>query len=72
MKGRTRVCKKQIRQSGWSVANAGPREQGFHLELHGPRGEQMKVDAASEPLAYRHAARQVAGTEPGTALWAHT
>ncbi|MBM7114037.1 hypothetical protein [Archangium primigenium] len=70
MKGRTRVCKKHIRQAGWSIANEGQREKVFHLELHGPRGERMKVEAASEPLAYRHAERQVAGSEPGTALWA--
>jgi len=71
MKGRQRVCKKHIRRAGWSIANEEQREQKYHLELHGPRGEQMKVDAASKALAYRHAERQVSGAEPGTALWAN-
>jgi|GEM_PF-1054372 len=70
MKGRERVCKKHIKQAGWSIANEGLREQGYYLELHGPRGEQMKVDAPSKARAYRHAERQVNGSEPGMALWA--
>ena len=70
MRGRERVCKKHIKQAGWSIANEGLREQGYHLELHGPRGEQMKVDAPSKARAYRHAERQVNGSEPGMALWA--
>ena len=71
MRGRERVCKKHIRQAGWSIANEGARDERYHLELQGPRGEQMKVDAASKALAYRHAERQVNGSEPGKALWAH-
>jgi hypothetical protein len=70
MRGRERVCKKHIKQAGWSIANEGLREERYHLELHGPRGERMKVDAPSKARAYRHAERQVNGTEPGTALWA--
>lgn len=70
MKGRNRACKKHIRQAGWSIANEGQRGEGYHLELHGPRGERMKVDASSLARAYRHAERQVMGAEPGTALWA--
>ena len=71
MRGRTRVSKKHITQAGWSISHEGPQERGYHLELHGPRGEQMKVDAPSLAQAYRHAERQVNGSEPGKALWAH-
>ena len=67
---RQRVCKKHIQQAGWKIQNEGQRETKYHLELLGPRGEQMKVDAASKGLAYRHAQRQVSGAEPGKALWA--
>lgn len=70
MRGRERVCKKHIKQAGWSIANEGQREQGYHLELHGPRGERMKVDATSKARAYHRADRQVTGSEPGMALWA--
>lgn len=70
MKGRTRVSKKHITQAGWSIATEGARERGYYLELRGPRGEQMKVDATSMALAYRHAEKQVQGAEPGKALWA--
>ncbi len=69
MRGRERACKKYIKQAGWSIANEGRREAGYHMELHGPRGEQMKVDAPTKARAYRHAERQVNGTEPGMALW---
>ena len=70
MRGRERVCKKHIKQAGWSIANEGLRDQGYQLELHGPRGEQMKVEAPNKARAYRHAERQVNGSEPGRALWA--
>jgi hypothetical protein len=70
MRGRERACKKFIKQAGWSITNEGRRDESYHLELHGPRGELMKVDAPSRPRAYRHAERQVNGTEPGMALWA--
>lgn len=70
MRGRERVSKKHIKQAGWSIANESQRERSYHLELHGPRGEQMKVEAPSRSRAYRHAERQVNGTEPGMALWA--
>ena len=70
MRGRQRACKKHIKQAGWSIAHESQREQGYHLELHGPRGEQMKVEAANKARAYRHAERQVNGSEPGLALWA--
>lgn len=70
MKGRTRTMKKHITRSGWSIARESIEPKGYHLELRGPRGEQMKVDAASMALAYRHAERQVLGAEPGKALWA--
>lgn len=70
MRGRERVCKKHIRQAGWSIANEGQRERGYHMELLGPRGERMKVDAASKARAYHRADRVVNGSEPGMALWA--
>jgi hypothetical protein len=70
MRGRKRVCKKHIKQAGWSIAHEEQQQEGYHLELLGPRGERMKVDARSKPLAYRHAERQVLGTEPGKAIWA--
>ena len=71
MRGRERACKKYIKQAGWKIEHEGQRNEGYHLELHGPRGERMKVDAPSRTRAYRHAERQVNGTEPGLALWAH-
>ncbi len=70
MRGRDRVCKKHIKQAGWSITREGPQEQRYQLELHGPRGEQMKVEAPTKARAYRHAERAVNGTEPGLALWA--
>jgi hypothetical protein len=70
MKGRKRACKKHIKQAGWLITHAGSRAEGYHLELQGPRGERMKVDAATEARAYRRAERQVNGSEPGMALWA--
>jgi hypothetical protein len=70
MRGRERICKKHIKQAGWNIANAGEQGQGYLIELHGPRGEQMKVEASTKARAYRHAERQVNGSEPGMALWA--
>jgi hypothetical protein len=70
MRGRGRACKKHIRQAGWNIANEREQEGGYHLELHGPRGERMKVQGSSRARAYRHAERAVNGTEPGRALWA--
>jgi hypothetical protein len=70
MRGRERICKKHIKQAGWSIVNEGEQREGYHLELHGPRGERMKVDALSKARAYHRADRQVNGAEPGMALWA--
>lgn len=71
MRGRQRVMKKHIRQAGWIIAKEGPLGEGkYEMVLQGPRGEQMKVDAASRALAWRHAERVVEGSEPGRALWA--
>jgi hypothetical protein len=70
MRGRERICKKHIKQAGWSIANESEQRGGYHLELHGPRGERMKVDGASKARAYHRAERVVNGSEPGMALWA--
>ena len=70
MRGRERICKKHIKQAGWSIANEGEQGESYHLELHGPRGERMKVDADTKARAYHRAERVVNGSEPGMALWA--
>jgi hypothetical protein len=70
MRGRERICKKHIKQAGWSITQESQREGGYHLELHGPRGERMKVESGSKARAYHRAERVVNGSEAGTALWA--
>lgn len=71
MRGRTRAYKKHIKTSGWHILKEGRQEDGsWGMVLKGPRGERMKVHAPDRPHAYRHAERQVLGTEPGRALWA--